>query len=95
MKKCSHHYNRYFAFLLHTPHIFGFIYTIISAYHLYLLLTLKMPYLFATKRITVQSFGNISGRISIRNTVKICSKKSFERKRSSHVFAALNRAVNF
>lgn len=42
-----------------------------------------MSYLFATNRITVQSLGNISGRISIRNTVKICSRKSFGKKRSS------------
>lgn len=78
MKNCSQHHKRYFAFLLHTT---LFIYTMIFTYYSYFLLTLKMPYLFATKRITVQSFGNISGRISIRNTVKICSRKSFGKKK--------------
>lgn len=47
-------------------------------------LSTKTSYLLATKRITVQSFGNISGRINIRNTVNICSRKSLDKEETDH-----------
>ena len=43
-------------------------------------LSTEKSYLLATRRMTVQSLGNISGRINIRKTVKICSKKSLDKK---------------
>lgn len=60
------------------------LYSLLSLYNELQLSSIEMPYLLATKRITVQSFGNISGRINIRNTVNICSRKSLEKEEIDH-----------